>query len=136
MSLDYYLKSPELSPWRTPKYTWRPITRRMKPHRLLKIIEWYMPYWLPVDSAIRRIPRIGPKLVAFLRIPCWNHRDLGLSRSENLQWAIMNTFDALGAAYDFPKTLEEVRTMVSVPECESGEVFYGSNGVVANVKKA
>jgi len=47
----------------------------------------------------------------------------------------MDTFDALSPMYDFPKTLDEVREMVQSPENDFEEIFYGGNGVVANVVK-
>ena len=55
----------------------------------------------------------------------------GFSYRTRLEWAIMDTFDALGARYDLPKTLEQVKTMVQMDNAET-EVFYGSNGIVAN----
>jgi len=136
ISIDYYKKMRIPSPWSTPKYIWRPITSRMKPDTLLKIIETYMPLYLPLDTAIRRIPRIGSKIIALIPIPCWNYIDIGLEEKQRLEWAIMDTFDALGAKYDTPKTLKEVTEMVDSPENKEVSVFYGSNGVVANVLKA
>lgn len=47
----------------------------------------------------------------------------------------MDTFDALGARYDRPKTLKQVERLVESRENESTEVFYGSNGIVANIAK-
>jgi hypothetical protein len=68
-------------------------------------------------------------------IPCWNYINQGLTDKQRLEWAIMDTFDALGAAYDFPKTLPEVQQMIEDDSNSSVEVFYGSNGVVANIVK-
>ncbi len=47
----------------------------------------------------------------------------------------MDTYDQLGARYDMPKTLEEVQDMVDSSDNDTVEVFYGSNGVVANIGK-
>lgn len=47
----------------------------------------------------------------------------------------MDTFDALGAMYDEPKTLEEIDAMVESAENLTKKVFYGSNGIVANITK-
>ena len=136
ISVDHYAKRDYLDPWYQPKYAWRPITTKMDPARLLRLIERYIPFWLPVDMVIRRIPLIGPRIIGFLRIPCWNHYELRLGYRETVRWAIMNTFDALGARYDFPMSPEEVRAMVDHAANDEVEVFYGSNGVVANVRKA
>ena len=48
---------------------------------------------------------------------------------------MLDTFDALAARYDLPRTLEEVRTMAALPELKDVEVFYGSNGIVANATR-
>jgi SAM-dependent methyltransferase len=135
ISIDYYLKFSSATPWSTPKYFWRPVTKKMSPQKLLRIIKFYIPIWLPVDTLIRKIPRYGDRILAFLRIPCWNYLDMGLSYSRRKQWAILDTFDALAPAYDFPKTLDEVSKMIESDQNEKTEVFYGSNGVVANVQK-
>ncbi|MFZ2633568.1 MAG: class I SAM-dependent methyltransferase [Desulfosalsimonadaceae bacterium] len=135
ISIDYYRKMKKPSPWSTPKYVWRPITSKMNPEKLLKIVQWYIPFYLPVDTVIRKIPKIGFLFAALIPIPCWSINAAGLSRKQRLEWAIMDTFDALGAAYDIPKTLEEVKGMVESHENEELDVFYGSNGIVANVVK-
>ncbi len=72
---------------------------------------------------------------ALTLIPCWNYYYLPLSKKQKVEWAIMDTFDALGAHYDIPKTLDEVKTMVSTDQAEEVDVFYGGNGVVANARK-
>jgi SAM-dependent methyltransferase len=135
ISIDYYLKFSSSTPWSTPKFFWRPLTKKMSPQKLLNIIRFYIPIWLPVDTLIRKIPRFGDKILAFMRIPCWNYIDMGLSYSQRKQWAILDTFDALAPAYDYPKTLDEVNKMVDDQQNEKKEVFYGGNGVVANVTK-
>jgi SAM-dependent methyltransferase len=136
ISIDYYLKLDHISEWTTPKYLWRPLTATMDPDRLLGIIKTYMPLWLPVDTFIRRLPLIGSWLRAVCGVPCYSYPDLPISREEKLRWAVMDTFDALGARYDLPKTKEEVRRMMDLPNSESCEVIYGGNGVIANARKA
>jgi SAM-dependent methyltransferase len=135
ISIDFYIKFPYPSPWSTPKYLWRPVTTRMEPDRLLRIVRTYVPFWLPFDTFIKRIPFLGSVLGGLTCIPLWNYYNLPLSPAQKREWAIMDTFDALGARYDSPKTLEEVRAMVTLPDAEKIEVFKGSNGVVANVTK-
>lgn len=104
-----------------------------------------MPFWLPIDTVIRLIPKLGPVLLGIIRVPCWNYLDVlrrGLMTKpfhkavyEWYQWAVMDTFDALGAKYDHPKSIEEIRRMVSLENAVEIEVFYGSNGIVANAVK-
>ena len=135
ISIDFYPKTRKLDPFNQPKYFWRRWTVGMPPERLLRIIRAYMPWWLPVDTAIRRIPYLGPKLLAVLRIPCWNYLRSGLTKDQRLDWAVLDTFDALAPRYDLPRTLEEVRAMATLPELKDVEVFYGSNGIVANATR-
>lgn len=124
------------TPWSTPKYIWRPITSKINPEKLLRIIQFYIPLYLPVDTVIRKIPKLGSLIAALIPIPCWNYCSVaGLNKKQRLEWAIMDTFDALGAKFDLPKTLEQVKEMVSSQENKELNVFYGSNGIVANAVK-
>jgi SAM-dependent methyltransferase len=138
LSLDYYLKVPYPAWFSTPKYLWRPITTRLSPERLFRLVSWYVPLWLPVDTVLKsvlfRIPRLGQVLAGLIPIPCWNHLRMGLSYRQRLEWAILNTFDALGARYDRPMTASEIERMVAGPGRDV-RVSYGANGVVANIAK-
>ena len=136
ISIDWYRRFRLPNVWSTPKYFWRPFVKGMAPDKLLRIIRGYMPYWFPIDNAIRRIPKLGPALLALTPIPCWNYLGSGLSYTQRKEWAVLDTFDALGATYDQPMTLEEVRDLVKSDENASTSVFHGSNGVVANIRKA
>jgi SAM-dependent methyltransferase len=143
ISIDYYTNPKTPTPWTTPKYFWRRWSTKIPSILLLRIIKIYLPLWLPIDTVIRLVPKIGPILLGTIRIPCWNYLDILRNALrikmvhhaiyEWYQWAVMDTFDALGAKYDEPKTIEEVRRMVSLEGAEEIEVFYGSNGIVANV---
>jgi SAM-dependent methyltransferase len=136
ISIDFYLKHDRLDPFNQPKYFWRRWTVGMHPEKLLARIRAYMPIWLPIDTFLRRIPYFGAKLLAALRIPCWNYLRSGLTREQRLEWAILDTFDALSARYDTPRTLDEVRNMVAQAQDLIGaEIFYGGNGVIANARR-
>lgn len=135
ISIDWYRKFSLPTVWSTPKYFWRPFVKDIAPEKLLRIIRGYMPYWFPIDNAIRRIPKVGKALLALTPIPCWNYLGSGLSYEQRKEWAVLDTFDALGAAYDQPLTLEEVHNLVQSDENASTSVFYGSNGIVANIQK-
>lgn len=135
ISIDYYLKSWRPTCWSTPKYFWRPVTSRMNPELLFKLVKFYVPLYLPIDSFIKRIPKLGHLLSALIPVPCWNYLTLGLSDKQREEWAVLDTFDALSPRYDSPKTLKEVEEMVTNSENDYVEAFYGSNGVVANITK-
>jgi SAM-dependent methyltransferase len=135
LSIDWYLTVDELNPFYQPKYFWRRWTVGMAPEQLLRILRGYIPYWLPVDTTIRMVPYFGPKLLAFLRIPCWNYVRMGLTRAQRLEWAVLDTFDALSPEVDLPKRPDEVRAMLAALPLTDIEVFLGSNGVVGNARR-
>ena len=132
LSVDLYRKRRLPSPYSTAKYLWRPVTTRMNPETLLRIIRAYVPFWLPVQNFLCRIPRIGGYIAALIPIPCWVHLRMGLSWRQQVDWSIMNTFDALSPAYDFPQTEKSVTGWCSLAPLGRCKVFRGSNGLVAN----
>jgi SAM-dependent methyltransferase len=138
ISVDVYNKDQLPKFWPHYKYSWRKITTKIKPEKLLKGIKFYMPIWLPIDTFFQRWQkpfRIGPRILYKLAIPCWNYLDIGLTDKQRLEWAIMDTFDALGAKYDFPQTLEDFTEIVKSDLNETCEVGIGNNGYVANITK-
>lgn len=136
LSIDIYRKMFIPTPWSTPKYFLRPITKRMRKDRLLRIIEWYIPRYIDFDTIIRSIPKVGSILAGLIPIPCWNYINMGYSKDERIKHAVMDTFDALSPAYDIPKTIKEVRNWFSKhPDLGEVRVFYGSNGIVGNATK-
>jgi SAM-dependent methyltransferase len=132
ISVDVYLKDGKIRPWKS-KYLWRPITVRMDQQRLLRFLEWFIPLWLPFDTAIKRIPLLGPYLGSV--IPCWNYFYTDLSPREKQQWAIMDTFDALAPRYDNPVTVNEVTEWFTSLGYREFVVREGGNGVVGNGTK-
>jgi SAM-dependent methyltransferase len=132
ISIDVYRKDGLIRPWKS-KYLWRWLTTRMEPKKLLRLIEWYVPKWLPIDTAIKRIPRLGNYLGSV--IPCWNYFRTDLSDEQKVEWAIMDTFDALAPAYDIPARLEDVERWFRESGLIEVEVRPGGNGVVGNGRK-
>ena len=138
LSVDAYRKIPLSKIWPHAKYSWRPLTSRMNPKVLMAIVRAYMPFWLPIDTWIRHLPGgLGGTILWRLPIPCWNYVDqFPLSKPDLLQWAIMDTVDALGARFDFPQTIESMKSMIDGTAATDAEVFYGSNGIVVNLRRA
>jgi len=133
ITIDVYLKDGKIRPYKS-KYLWRPVTTRIAPQRLLRILEWFIPKWLPIDTIIKRVPVLGNYLGAI--VPCWNYFYTDLSKEEQVQWAIMDTFDALAPTYDNPVTIEQVETWFRHCDYSEFEVREGGNGVVGNGLKA
>lgn len=132
ISIDVYRKDGLIRPWKS-KYLWRPLSTRIRPQTLLRFLQWFIPLWLPIDTAIKRMPRIGNYLGSI--IPCWNYYLTDLSPEQKVAWAIMDTFDALAPAYDVPVHLEDVRVWFAELGWSDVEVRPGGNGVVGNGRR-
>lgn len=132
ISFDVYHRDGRIRPWKS-KYLWRPLTTRMDPDRLLSFLEWFIPKWLPIDTAIKRIPLLGKYLGAV--IPCWNYCLTDLKPADKVRWAVMDTFDALAPAYDLPATRTEVIEWFRSAGYTDFEVHEGGTGLVGNGTK-
>lgn len=110
ISIDHYARLF----YPTTKSIWRPITKRIKPSMLLKIIKFYIPYYFPFDSFLRtKLPKFLRFLIRLiLPIPCFNYineKNIPQDKRILMEWAIMDTFDALGAKYDNPLSEKELQ---------------------------
>lgn len=133
LSIDVYHRDGRIRPWKS-KYLWRWLTTRVHPAKLLSFLEWFIPKWLPVDTLIKRTPVAHNYLGAL--IPCFNYYWSDLSSEQKVQWAILDTFDALAATYDLPATLQEVQEWFESAGFSSAEIREGGNGIVGNGVKA
>jgi len=135
ISIDAYPRRPRFRPWSFPKYVWHPRTRSMDPDKLYRIVKTYIPLYLPIDTLIRRIPKLGLRLSGMIPIPCFNHIGLGLSYRDRLEWTIMDTFDALGARYDYPQDRESLTQWCEGQPLTDIAIFEGGNGWVLNATR-
>jgi len=134
IAIDVYRKMPRTTRW-TSKFWYRPITTRLSRRTMRKIIEWYVPRWIPVDNFFQRIP-IARTVVPAI-VPCWNYTgDLPLPPDQVTQWAILDTFDALTPTYDSPQTVESVTSWFVDAELEEVTVRAGGNGILGNARKS
>lgn len=133
IAADVYRHKEYIDRWFA-KVLWRPLTTRMPRSLLRRIIEWYMPRWLPIDNRLRTVPRFGRFLIAV--VPCWNPRGLfELTPEEELAWAVLDTFDALAPRYDKPQSIEDVEAWCARAGLVDVRVRYGGNGVELNARK-
>lgn len=128
LAMDVYGRTARPGRW-TSKYLWRWLTKRVSPHRLARFVEWYLPRWLPIDDRLQdRAPRLGRALAAL--VPCWNYRGIfPLTDAQRLEWAILDTFDALAPAHDHPQSLDAVRGWFRGAGLEDVTVWQEGNGV-------
>ena len=137
ISIDFYKKRYLPNCWSTPKYLWRPITTRVNINILYKIISWYIPHYLPFDTFLKKIfGKLGFILTGFIPIPCWNYFFLDLDKSTKVEWAILDTFDALSPKYDKSFTNKDIEVMLKDIKARiKYKIFNGSNGLVLNITK-
>jgi hypothetical protein len=106
----------------------------MPRERRRRVVEWYVPRWLPVDTRLARVPKVGRFLTA--AVPCWNYTGLlPLDEEELRTWAVLDTFDALSPRYDEPQTLETVQAWVREAGLEDADVRYGGNGILVTGRR-
>lgn len=117
-----------------PKYWLRPLTRRLPPETLYRIVETWTPRLFPLKRWITERVPFG-KYPAFF-IPVAYHRGFipevdGLSDEQLLEWSILDTFDKFAPRYDKPQRIGTVRKWFTEAGLEDVFVSYGPNGIVA-----
>jgi SAM-dependent methyltransferase len=133
LAADVYRKADYVDRW-SARWLWRPLTTRLGPARLRRLVEWYVPRWLRIDTRLARVPKVGRFLVAV--VPCWNYTGLlPLEGEELIAWAVLDTFDALASRYDKPQTLGTVRRWCAEAGLVDVEVRPGGNGIVVNARR-
>lgn len=132
ISVDVYHKDGKIRPWKS-KYLWRPLTTCVQPDSLMKFLRWFIPKWLPFDTFIKRIPYLANYLGAI--VPCWNYHFTTLSPEQKVEWAVMDTFDALAPVYDIPVTRKQLEGWFRDCGYTEFEVREGGNGLVGNGRK-
>jgi len=118
--VDFYEKS-----WKSallPKYWLRPFTRRMPKARLYSILEALVPKLLPLSIFFGNFPLLGRQLKRV--VPVANYvGDLPLSREQQLEWSLLDTFDWLSPEYDNPQEAETVRRWMEQAGMENVRVL-------------
>jgi len=135
MVIDVYRKFAGLLGLLRTRYWVRPITRRIPAERLYALVKRYVESMWPISGWISKIPRIGRNLNLALLIA--DYRGVYTLSDEMLrEWAILDTFDKLSPAYDYPQTLETVKTWFLQTDLINVQVQYGYNGIEGRGTKA
>jgi len=107
------------------KYLLRPITKRVAPQTLYKVVSRAVP---PLVGPTAMLKRIGGKIGARVS-PIAEFSHLGVSPQLNRDWAILDTFDWYSPAHDHPQSIKAVRGWL-VKAGLVGTVGRGPNGIV------
>ena len=107
---------------------------------MFKIVNFYIPYYFNIDTFIKKkFPSIISKFIRFLiPIPCVNYTDtknVPQDKKKLIEWAIMDTFDALGAKYDKPLSLNELKKIGKKIGVNNFEVKRNGPILILNGKK-
>lgn len=134
IAVDVYRRPEGWKRFFTTKHWVRPLTRRLPPATLYWLVRSYVTAAWPVTRLLSRIPRVGKKLNWALLIA--DHRGV-FPLPERLlkEWAILDTFDILSPAYDFPQRLETVQQWFRGAGLTHYEVQYGYNGIEGRGRK-
>ena len=133
-SFDHYLKNFYPTPWETPKRFWRPITVRISPEILFKIVKFYIPYYYYFDSFLKSF-MVGKMLAAIIPIPCYNYGSLKFRKNILISLAILDTYDALSSRYDYPWSINKTKSFFKNFNHDKIEIKKKSNGIVINFEK-
>ena len=90
----------------TPKYFIRLFTKRMNPDKLYKLTVKYINFMWPIALLIIKIPKIGKMINWQLMIADYSQRLKNADKKLLKEWAILDTYDMVSPAYDFPATLK------------------------------
>jgi SAM-dependent methyltransferase len=117
------------------KYRWRWLTTKLPPVVLRRFVSWYIPRWLVIDDwLVAHAPNLCSTIAGI--VPCWNYRGiLPLTEEQRVEWAILDTYDALGARYDRPFTRREFVDCLSRIRGIEFTVKRGGNGLEASITK-
>jgi SAM-dependent methyltransferase len=114
------------------KYWVRPLTRRLPPKRLYRLVRRYVDLMWPAARVIRRIPRTGPTVNWRLLVADYS-RELGKGGEVDdavlKDWAYLDTFDMLSPQFDQPQTRGAVRRWCGEANLNDVEVVFGYNGI-------
>ena len=97
------------------------------PEKLYKRCVKYVDFMWPLASLIRRIPKIGPTIN--WRLVVADYSRLGITGQTLKQWAYLDTFDMLSPRYDFPSTVNTVKSWFQKDGFAEIEVHKGYNGI-------
>jgi 2-polyprenyl-3-methyl-5-hydroxy-6-metoxy-1,4-benzoquinol methylase/uncharacterized protein YbaR (Trm112 family) len=132
LTVDVYKRNDSLRGWIgklfATKYFVRPFTRRMEPHDLYRRVTAYINFVWPLARLLNRIPRLGRWLNWRLLVA--DYRGVfDLPEAMLKEWAILDTFDMLSPRYDYPQTLDTLRSWFAKAGLVDVEVHYGYNGI-------
>ncbi len=131
---DIYLKS-FISMYSTPKYLIRKLTKHMNPQRLYKWTAAYINFMWPITRVLRR-NWLGKKLIWRLMVADYSQLLPEADDKTLKEWAVLDTYDMVSPAYDYPQTLETYKKWHEEEGLIDIDIHYGYNGIEGRAKKS
>ncbi len=105
------------------KWVFRPLTSRLPPPTLFRVLQLAVPVLLPLSQALGAIPVLGLYLKRL--VPVVNYTGVyPLSAEQLKEWALLDTFDMLAPKYDHPQpTAGRLRRWLEAAGLADIEVF-------------
>jgi len=131
---DIYKKERGLRRLLATKYWVRPLTRRLRPDVLYRWCQRYVHAMWPLTGMIHHLP-----YGAYLnwRLLLADYRGMyDLSETMQREWAVLDMFDKLAPAYDFPQTRETFQQWFEEAALTDLDVRHGHNGVQGRGRRA
>jgi len=110
------------------KYWVRPFVRGVPPDKLYERCKAYVGFMWPLACVITKIPKFG-RWVNWRLVIADYHGVYQLSEPMLKEWAVLDTFDMLSPAYDYPQTIETFRRWFNEAGLKEIEVQYGYNAI-------
>ena len=124
----YTLSAHHLFQW---KYFLRPITRRLPPELLYRCLAFLIPFLLPPTRLLKLLlGRFGARMS-----PIVEYSGLGLGKTLNEKWALLDSFDMYSPAHDHPQSISTVERWFKEAGFTDIKLCYGANGIVGRGRK-
>jgi 2-polyprenyl-3-methyl-5-hydroxy-6-metoxy-1,4-benzoquinol methylase len=132
LCVDFYEKSFKSS--LLPKYWLRPLTTKVEKEKLFSYLEKYVPRMLKISNYLGTIPLLGKYLKRL--IPVANYYGiLPLDEKQQIEWALLDTFDWLSPAYDNPQNSKTVQLWFTEANFSNIEILKSGHLVGRGILK-
>jgi 2-polyprenyl-3-methyl-5-hydroxy-6-metoxy-1,4-benzoquinol methylase len=132
LCVDYYERT-----WKSfflPKYWFRPFTKRIPQQVLFSFLKQVVPFMLLISRGLGTVPVFGKFLKRM--VPVANYYGIyPLSKRQQEEWSLLDTFDMLSPQYDSPQTVETVSTWIEQADLEEIEILRCGHLVVRGKKR-
>jgi len=132
--IDVYKKFPLWKQLLVTKYWVRPITKKIPNTVLYRWIELWVRLWWPITGVVGKL--FGTRSMSWFLLIADYRGVYPLADSMQREWAVLDSFDMLSPAYDYPQSLDRVRAWLRDAGLTHAEAGYGANGIEARGTKA